>query len=134
MQRLPFEGVRTRVPLREGVDIHAKVKVVTMEKIFFGDEEINLSAVEQLTEVSQTKFIADCLVYLGKDLMDGRLTTKQLLDILEARLAKEGDSNAPGLNLDVVSDRCVGWYAGARRFEIAAALNRLRTVRFKLAS
>jgi hypothetical protein len=48
-----------------------------------------------------------------------------------ASLPLAGQDVSPGTSLDVLSDRKLGWYARARRFEIAAALNRLRTMQFR---
>jgi predicted ABC-class ATPase len=132
---LPFQAIASRIPLRRGVDENARVKVVTQEKIFFGDTEILLSGVEQLVDISQTKWIADCLLYLATT-MDDNTCLKDVLMKLDAKLDVEagGPDVCPGTSLDVICDRKLGWYARARRFEVAAALNRLRSMQFRPAA
>jgi len=88
--------------------------------ILFGRTRLDLSALEQLVSVSQTRAIGDALLTLRRA-MDGRRTIGELLDSLESELEERG--------LDALSRRRLGGYARPRRQELAAALNRLRTLR-----
>ena len=91
-----------------------------------GDTEIRLGAVEQLVEAGQTRFICDALLRLPKAFLDGRRTLAETLDALEAAM-DEGDGAS---GLDCVNTREPrGDFVRPRRFEIAAAINRLRGVR-----
>ena len=77
-------------------------------------------------DVSQTRAIGRVLHFAATNLLDGVRTVKEILDSVETRMDEEG--------LDVLSSfpsagPHPGNLARPRRFEIAAALNRLRTVR-----
>ena len=85
------------------------------------------SAVEQLVEASQTRAIADALLRLRRQISGGAWrcrTLAQLLDLLDA------DMDGPG-GLDALAGggraQPGGNLARPRRFELAAAINRLRT-------
>ncbi len=88
--------------------------------VLFGTEEVDLSAVEQLVHPGQARALAAALLRV-KRLADGRRPLAELLDRVEAEVAARG--------LDALVDRPLGTLAGFRRFELAAALNRLRTLR-----
>ncbi|CAK0781040.1 hypothetical protein CVIRNUC_005266 [Coccomyxa viridis] len=95
--------------------------------IQYGDENLDLSAVEQLVEKSQTRAIADALnllrLWLGQQQHQGK-TIAELLQHLEQELDSKGlDMLAPSLR--------PGNLARPRTFEVAAALNRLRSVRMR---
>ncbi|HEY8476989.1 MAG TPA: ABC-ATPase domain-containing protein [Chloroflexota bacterium] len=98
-----------------------------LEEVEFGYERIDLSAVEQLVDVSQTEAIADILVYaLREGYVDGRRPLREVLELVER------DVDARGL--DVISPwrgQHPGEYARPRRQEVAAALNRLRTLQVR---
>merc|ERR1719228_2174247 len=124
----PSQGVR-KVDM-SCLEPRGKVKADRDRGILFGETEIDLTHVEQLVEASQTRFIMDCLVHLGKR-HQGSLTMPALLDELEVSLSREqgrvGDLACP---LDLVSPWAGpnGAYTRPRKQEIAAALNRLRTL------
>ncbi len=120
-----FGKVTARVPLGSSINSalgqRSKVKVNSKSNILFGETEIDLSAVEQIVEWSQTRAIADSLIYLKDVCRDGRLTLGEAMKHMEERFDLiQG--------LDVLSERHYGNYARPRRFEIAAAINRLRTI------
>lgn len=85
----------------------------------FGTHTIDLGAVKQLVDVSQTRAIGDAIYYATKH-MDGRKTLKEIVDAVLKSVADKG--------LDVFSPRPVGDYAAFRGLELAAAMNRLRTL------
>jgi predicted ABC-class ATPase len=84
-----------------------------------GQEEIELGAVEQLVDASQTRSIADAIRFWQRAGVEGTLA--QQLEVYERCVEEEG--------LDAVS----GWpapdRARARRYELAAAVNRYRSLR-----
>ncbi|MBD3349813.1 MAG: ATPase [Candidatus Eisenbacteria bacterium] len=102
-----------------------KVDARGWDSIRFGRGMIDLSSVEQLVTVSQTRAIGDALLLL-KRLMNGRRTVPELLDALEEELGAVG--------LDALSRFKMGGYARPRRQEVAAALSRLRSLRVKQTS
>jgi predicted ABC-class ATPase len=97
-----------------------KVDAKGRSTILFGRTAIDLSAVEQLVSISQTRAIGDALVLARKRFMDGERTVSEILDALEGELDSSG--------LDALSRFPTGSYARPRRQEIAQALNRLRTL------
>merc|ERR1712059_81280 len=104
-----------------------KVKADRDRGIIFGDTEIDLTCVEQLVDSSQTRFIMDCLVYLGSK---GGGEAKVSMSDLLIRLTRELESPSLACPLDLVSPWAGpnGAYTRPRRQELAAAINRLRTL------
>ncbi len=123
-----FGEITHRVPLAESLDPskgkrEVKITAKGVKTILFGRHEIDLSAVEQLVDPSQLNAIGQALYYAREKYMDGRRTVREILDAVERDIAEHG--------LDVLDPRPMGDYAYFRRFELAAALNRLRTLRVK---
>ncbi len=87
----------------------------------FGRSRIRLHAVPQLAEESQVEAIGLLLYYVKLHYLDEARPLTDLLDELDKDLASEG--------LDSITRDMRGDLARARRFEIAAALNRLSTLR-----
>jgi len=98
-----------------------KWQVRDIDEIAFGTSDIDLSAVEQIVDAGQLRSIAEAMVYLKQEYADGRRTLVELLDFIMSDVEQQG--------LDVLSPFPQGDLAQFRRFELAAALNRLRTLR-----
>lgn len=98
-----------------------KLKADGVEGIRFGGLDIDLGAVEQLVSTAQTRMVAEALVWLKQHALGGEVTVAEALDRLDAALAAEG--------LDLLARGREGGLAAARRFEVAAALSRLRSLR-----
>ena len=98
-----------------------RVRSVKTRVIEFGGEEIDVSLLYQLVDAAQCRMIGDVLLQYARRLCDGKKTIPELLDRIDAEIEKDG--------LDALTDRDFGDRARARRFEIAAALNRLRSLR-----
>ena len=128
-ERLPeggehFGTITERVPLAHSFDAskgkrEVKISSKGLHSIAFGTHTIDLGAVEQLVDVSQTRAIGDAIYYATKH-MDGRKTLKEIVDAVLKSVADKG--------LDVFSSRPVGDYEAFRGLELAAAMNRLRTL------
>jgi predicted ABC-class ATPase len=103
---------------RHGGD--TRVRTHGVKTIQFGDEEIDVSDTEQLTDPSQLTAIGDALLYCRDYLMQGA-TLSEMMQRLDVIIEREG--------LDVLSNLPIGDHARFRRFELAAAINRLRTLR-----
>jgi hypothetical protein len=119
-----FGAISDRVPLAHSFDPskgrrEVKISSKGLQSIAFGTHEIDLGAVEQLVDMSQTRAIGDAIYYATK-YMDGRRTLREIVEMVVEDTAKEG--------LDVLSHRPVGDYARFRGLEFAAAVNRLRTL------
>jgi hypothetical protein len=98
-----------------------KISARGVKTILFGTNEIDLTAVEGLVDPSQLNAIGQGLYYARQRYMDGRRTLPEILDAVMADIDREG--------LDALDPRPVGDLARFRRYELAAALNRLRTLR-----
>lgn len=96
------------------------LKVRDMDEIRFGTEEIDLSAVEQLVEPGQVQAIAAAIVYAREHLMDKSTALPQVLTAVMDDIDRFG--------LDCLSEYPRGDWAIFRPLELAAALNRLRTL------
>lgn len=120
-----FQQMQERVPLARSFDARRgrKIKVSPdgRQGINFGREYIDLSAVEQLAEDTQTRSIGWLIHYAAENLFDGKRTLAQALDALEEKMDREG--------LMSLMPFVAGDSGRPRRFEIAAAINRLRTLK-----
>ena len=121
----PIEAFRTRHPNPRSVDPstakrEAEVKAFRGPSLVFGDQTIALSAVTQLVSRAQTLAVGRGLLLARSRFMDGRRSVSQILTLVTQVIEKEG--------LDALDDRSVGDLAQFRPMELAAALNRLRTL------
>lgn len=98
-----------------------RVRGIRTRTIEFGRHEIDVSLLYQLVDPAQCRMVGDALLLLSRGLVDGRRTLPELLDLLDSEI------DAGGLERIVAAG--FGDRARARRFEIAAALNRLRGLR-----
>jgi predicted ABC-class ATPase len=122
-----FEDITPRRPLSGSFDPRrgkreVKISPRGLLSISFGIHEIDLGAIEQLVDVSQTRAIGDAIQYATR-YMDGKRT---LREVLEAVM-----HDIEGGGLDVLSRNPVGDYALFRKFELATSINRLRTLNVK---
>lgn len=124
----PWPAAVPRIPLPSSLDPRRgrraeRVRSIRTRAIEFGEEEVDVSLLAQLVDPAQCRMVADVLLVLSRDLCDGRCSVAELLDLIEAQIEEQGLSSvvSPGFG-----DR-----ARARRLEIAAALNRLRSLRVK---
>ncbi|WP_062309451.1 ABC-ATPase domain-containing protein [Alicyclobacillus sendaiensis] len=123
-----FGAIRERIPQPDSLNSQrghkSKVAVRGRHAIQYGATEIALHALEQIVDDSQTRAIAAALLYLErKGWLTKGLTVRELLDALEAQWDREG------LGSISLRQGHPGDLARPRRYELAAALNRLRTLR-----
>ncbi len=123
-----FGDITPRVPLSGSLDPskgkrEVKIGARGVKAILFGTHEIDLSAVEQLVDPSQLNSIGQAMYYAREKYMDGARSLSAILDAVEQDVAQGG--------LDVLDRRPLGDYAGFRRYELAAAINRLRTLKVR---
>ena len=120
-----FGRLPPRVVIAESIDPSqgkrsVNLKVRATDHIRFGTHDIDLSAVEQLVETGQLKAIAAAIVYAQQYYFDGQRSLPAALEAAMTDIATYG--------LDCLSDRRTGEFVGFRLLELAAALNRLRTL------
>lgn len=121
-----FGPIRQRVPVPRSLNARkgkraVNVKVHGRHTIQFGVETIDLSAVAQLVDPSQTRAIAAAMQVAKEKYMDGKRPLAQILDLVMADVAREG--------LPVLADRPDVDFAAFRKFELGTAVNRLRTLK-----
>jgi predicted ABC-class ATPase len=119
-----FGEIIERVPLAHSIDPRkgkreVKISSKGVKTIDFGIHHIDLSAVEQLVDICQTRAIGDAVQYATK-YMNGKRTLNQIVQLVLEDTVNEG--------LDIFSNRPMGDYAVFRNIELAAAINRLRTL------
>ena len=126
-----FGRVTARAPISDSIDPSrgrrgVNIGVRDAHTIAFGEQTIDLSAVEQVVDRGQTEAIGNAILYARNRYMDGRRPLREVLERVWADLDGEG--------LDVLSPRLLGQFALPRRFELAAAINRFRTLRVRQVS
>lgn len=100
-----------------------KVTARGRDRLSFGETDIDLGAIEQITDPAQVTGVGLALAHAVRDgVLDGSRTLREVLDALEQDL---------GAGLGTIAHGYTGDYARPRRHEVAAALNRLRTARVR---
>ncbi|MEG3927652.1 MULTISPECIES: ABC-ATPase domain-containing protein [unclassified Microcoleus] len=120
-----FGKLTQRVPIPASLDPSrgrrdVRVKVRDVDELSFGTEEIDLGYVEQLVDSGQLRAIAAAMVYAKQQYMDGKRTLSEIIDLVMADIDAQG--------MDILSPFPEGDFAMFRRFELAAAINRLRSL------
>ncbi len=121
----PLTELPPRRPRRDSLDPSrgrrsVSLKVRGQDAIQFGTDEIDLGAVEQLVSWAQTRAVSEALLLARNRFMADGPTLPRLLDAVMGALEKEG--------LDLLGHGHDGDLTLFRRHELAAALNRLRTL------
>jgi len=120
-----FGKIHRRIPQHDSIDARKgqkiKLKAEGTKGLLVGRHRIDLSAVEQIVSASQLNAIADALLLAQKKM--GEADMPGILDWTEQQLQQNG--------LDVLSPKKRGDFAMFRRYELAAAINRLRSLKIK---
>ena len=121
----PIQAFQTRLPVPRSVDPstakrEAEIKVFKGQSLVFGTETIALSAVTQLVSRAQTLAVGRGLLMARTRFMDGQRSVSEILNLVREVIEKDG--------LDALDDRRVGDLAQFRAVELAAVLNRLRSL------
>ncbi|HXV59799.1 MAG TPA: ABC-ATPase domain-containing protein, partial [Vicinamibacteria bacterium] len=127
----PFTLSPGRHPVRESIDASRgrrdiRIDARGRDSLAFGEEHIDLRAVEQLVDTSQTRAVGFAIRLAAERFLTDDATMDHLVQSLEELFDREG--------LDVLSPFNLrgehpGNFARPRRFETAAALNRMRSLR-----
>ncbi len=99
----------------------ASIRAVDIHLLEFGRSAIDLRGIRQLADVYQTRTIGRILYYAKLRYMDQARPIREILDLIDRDLSTEG--------LETLTRELRGDLARPRRYEIAMALNRLRTLR-----
>jgi predicted ABC-class ATPase len=129
----PFPEKCERIPLSGSFDPSRgkrKIKIQAKSKkhIAFGRANIDLQDIEQLVDVSQTRAVGYSIHLATERFMDGKSTLNLVLNSLEQFFDSHGLDELDPFHR---KERHPGDFARPRRYEIAAAINRLRTVHMK---
>lgn len=121
-----IDNIRVRIPQAQSLDPfrgkRLKIAAPRLDEILFGSTLVDIRDVEQIVHPSQTRGIALAINY-AIQYMDGRRTLKQVIDQVMHAI----DTHS----LDVLSPYITGDIARFRGLELAAAINRMRTVQMK---
>ena len=121
-------SINERAPVKDCIDPYnnynkKSIYSTEMNRINFGKNIIDLTDLEQLIELSQTKAIAEAIWYINK-YFDGKMPLKEIIHQLMSDIEKNG--------LDILSNKASGYFAGFRGLELAFAINRLRALKIAL--
>ena len=123
-----FGEITPRVPLEASFDPsrgkrEVKIEAKGLRTILYGTTAIDLSCLEQLVDISQTRAIGLMIHRYATLYADGGLTLREGLEQVMRDIEEKG--------LDCLSPFRVGNLAEVRIFELAGAINRMRTLRVK---
>lgn len=123
-----FGEIRERSPLAAGFDPsrgrrEVKIDAKGLQEILFGTEKIEMSALEQLVDISQTRAIGDMIYYFAETYAKEGYSLKQGLGRVLQDVHERG--------LDLLSPYKLGCYAMPRIFELAFAINRMRSLQVR---
>jgi len=123
-----FGELINRYPLAKSFDPSrgkrdVKIDAKGVKKILFGTTEVDLSALEQLVDVSQTRAIGEAIFYYTEHYASKGLSLQEGLQHLMDQLEENG--------LDMLTPFKTGNLARPRIFEIAFAINRMRSLRVR---
>jgi predicted ABC-class ATPase len=123
-----FGSITNRTPLPSSLDSHKgrkeKAAARGLTRIQYGNTDLELDQVEQLVDPSQTRAIAEILHHMEKK---GTLKKKQGLAVLLRQVNQQIDEQGLASFTSFPAQH-PGDLARPRMMEIAAAINRLRTL------
>lgn len=125
-----FGGIAQRVPAGESVAPFKTRRVRSEPRgeraVGIGREVLDLAGAEQLVEPGQIRAVGDAIVFAAeKGYVDGTRSLREIVGLID------GDVSERGLAVLSQFQGHPGDYARPRRHEIAAAFNRLRTLRIR---
>ncbi|MGM0452631.1 MAG: ABC-ATPase domain-containing protein [Thermodesulfobacteriota bacterium] len=124
-----FGDVSERYPAVESFDPYrknSKLKIAARgtRDITFGKTDIDIADLEQLVDPSQARAIGNAIHYARKYMKEG-YCLKDIVKRVQADIESRG--------LDILVPYVMGDLAGFRAMELAAAINRMRTLKVKQA-
>jgi predicted ABC-class ATPase len=124
-----FGPLKPRIPDRRSFNPsrgkkEVKISVKGLSTLLYGRHTIDLSYLEQLVSPSQTRFIGWAIYYLSQKYMDGRKSLREIVDLFMEEIKRK--------SLDLFFEKEThirGDFALARKYELAFAINRLRSLK-----
>jgi predicted ABC-class ATPase len=128
-----MQAATPRVPLGSSFDASrgrrpVKIDARSLDQLGYGTQSVDLRGVAQLQERSQTLAIGHAIHLASERFMHGDRDLSAVLDELEQLLDEQG---VDALNATRRGESHPGNLARPRRFEIAAAINRMRSLRVR---
>ncbi|MFP4526094.1 MAG: hypothetical protein ACLFNL_06860, partial [Bacteroidales bacterium] len=119
-----FGTIKKRFPVKESIDPskgkkRKKIKTGGQNAIQFGQYVIDIGSVEQIVDTSQVNAIGEAIVY-SKKYMKPDTSLREIIDRVAEDIEEKG--------LSTIGHPTNGNYAFFRKTELAAALNRLRSL------
>jgi predicted ABC-class ATPase len=110
-----------------------KIDARGREVLTFGSDDVDLRCLDQLAETSQTRALGQAMRLMAERCFDGQLALSEALDRVEDILDAQGLETLNPFARQPSRDGGPhpGRFARPRRHEIAAALNRLRSLRVR---
>jgi predicted ABC-class ATPase len=130
----PFGRVTARIPQaasfnasrgRREVKIEARARDILM----YGSDFIDLRYVDQLVETSQTRAVGHAIYLASQSMMNASTTLQDVVEGLEHFFDQNG---LDALDPFYREEYHPGNFSKPRKYEIAAAINRLRTLKQKI--
>lgn len=120
-----FGNINPRIPLKQSFDPRRGKKPVkigsrSLKSIDFGRYRIDLGSIEQLVDRCQTKAVGQAIYYALK-YMNQDATLEEVINKVMQDIENK--------TLDVIDPSVKGEYAIFSRYELAAAINRLRSLK-----
>lgn len=127
---LRFGRIHHRIPLKSGFNPYRgphriKIGAPRRLEILFGRTTIDLDDLDQIVTTSQTRGLAHA-IHHAMQYMDGRRTLKEIILCVLKDVAANG--------LECLTPYLTGDIAAFRGIELAAAINRMRTLEIRQAS
>ncbi|MCB0165090.1 MAG: ATPase [Anaerolineae bacterium] len=124
----PWPISTPRIPLAASLDPskgrrEVNIKGRALRAVLFGAEEIDMTAVAQLVDEGQVRAIGQALNLARERFMDGQRDVAGVIEAVIAEIDRRG--------LDALDRRPTGDYVAFRAYELAAALNRLRSLKVR---
>ena len=124
-----FGKIRERIVLHESFDPSrgkrdVKIDAKGLKNILYGRTSIDLIAVEQLVDISQTRAIGDIIHYFSEKYSGKDITLREGLTAVIKDIDEKG--------IDILSPFKLGSYALPRIYEVASAINRMRTLKIRV--
>lgn len=129
----PLKMPTARIPLPESFNPSrgrrdVKINAKGVDLIIYGSDPIDLHRVEQLVDWSQTRAVGYAIHAAAERLMSSQTTLRKVVDGLEQFFNRGGLEELDPFRR---GENHPGDFARPRAYEIAAAINRLRTVRMR---
>jgi len=130
---LPFPSSRSRMVHKESIDPSsgrqgAKIDAKALNVLLFGRDVIDLSGVEQLVDKSQTRAVGHAILLVSRKIHGAHVRLADALAWLDEVFSHDGlDTLDPFYQ----PNRHPGNFARPRSYEIAATINRLRSIQLR---